>query len=606
MCGGNVPLIGRAGYSQVLPGLPDVVAGEVVAGRLGRALTRSERAAVTRLAGAVDGQPLRLQQAAAMAAADEHHLTELADIAERDPAELDRLSVGSLAGTERRLLASLSLLTGLLLPRDVLEAILDLERLGQALTDLWQRGLADHDADRFGLPVCRADSYRQLVGEHLDLAATVRDLIAYLAAADPTSDQSVSAVNAALALIRYAAERGEWTAVARLVEAIEPLLILSSRWQAATQALDLGRQAARAIGDRTSEALFAHERGTLALCQDQPQVAAEQLSRALELREDLGDRDGAALTRHNLSFMTAAQAVPPPGKRLPPPPPPPAAPPQPPPSPRRRRLLRRVTTLALIVVLAIVGIGSFIDSLPDRSGGSSGGGGGSGNGGGRPSSPAHSNRPPTVTIVAPSDGDVLYLGHPVTLFAEPTDPDDADDSRLCSSLTWRSSRPEDPFPVAGCEATVTFSTTGPRDIRVTGSDPQGSSADDTVRVEVVINQPPEVQITAPASPEQVDLTGTVALSATATDPEGDQPLEVQWTASLENSAPIVIGSSVAVDWTPEDSLDLSPGFVSISLCLTVTDPFGNTGSDSVLIEKNYQPTDDVNPAESVSPTGPCH
>jgi hypothetical protein len=95
--------------------------------------------------------------------------------------------VGALAAPERRLLAMLTLTTGALLPRELLRTIRDLARVDEALAELRRKGLVDHHDDRFGLPVCQADSYRQLLYQHFDLAGAARDVAQYLLGRDPTS-----------------------------------------------------------------------------------------------------------------------------------------------------------------------------------------------------------------------------------------------------------------------------------------------------------------------------------------------------------------------------------------------------------------------------------
>src|SRR5262249_54869064 len=73
-----------------------------------------ELAAIKRLTDAVDGHPLHLHQSAALAREDRLSFENLARTAERDPEELDRLSINGLAGQERRALAFLALAAGVL------------------------------------------------------------------------------------------------------------------------------------------------------------------------------------------------------------------------------------------------------------------------------------------------------------------------------------------------------------------------------------------------------------------------------------------------------------------------------------------------------------
>jgi hypothetical protein len=303
--GSTRPVIGRHGTSWMLPGLSDEVTIGMVGNVLGRTLTGDERAALIRLAEAVEGRPLHLRQAAALVDAGEHSFAYLAGKAERDPAELDRLSVGALAAPERRLLAMLAFTAGALLPRELLRTIRDLARVDEALAELRRKGLADHHDDRFGLPVCQADSYRPLLYQHFDLAGAAQDVAQYLLGRDPTSTGALSATDGALALIEYAAGRGQWQAVAKLARVVRTVLTLAGLWYTAARVLDLGLKAAQALGERAAEALFAHDRGTLALCQGERAIAQEHLAHALDLRQHLGDLHGADLTRHNMTLHRA-------------------------------------------------------------------------------------------------------------------------------------------------------------------------------------------------------------------------------------------------------------------------------------------------------------
>ncbi len=313
--GSRRPVLGRHGSSGVLAGLPDDAAIELITSELGRQLSGDEQAAAGRLVAAVDGQPLHLRQAAALVRENGLSFQRLAETAERDPEDLDRLSVNALAVRERRALAVLALAAGALLPADVVGAMGDIAMIGESLGLLHRRGLAEQHADRFGLPVCKVGGYRQLLLKDLDLAAALRELAGWLANRDPASADSLSAAGAALSIIEWAAELGDWPAVARLARVAEPILTLAGRWEASRHILDRGMEAARATGDRAAEALFSHQQGTLAFCQDQLDAARALLERALELREQLADHDGAAVTRHNLQLLLPAP---------PPPPPPPA------------------------------------------------------------------------------------------------------------------------------------------------------------------------------------------------------------------------------------------------------------------------------------------
>jgi hypothetical protein len=328
--GSTGPVLGRRGSSQDLPGLSGDAALALIADDLGRPLTGEELPAASELTDTVDGQPLHLRQAAALVREGRHSFQSLARKAAHDPDVLDRLSISALAEHERRALAVLALAAGALLPADVVATIGQVTYLGQWLESLHRRGLAEQRKDRFGLPACKAKSYRQMLLNDLSLAASARELAGWLAAANPTSGESTSAAEAALSIMEFAAERGEWPAVARLARAADAVLFLTGRWEAWHHTLALGLQAAQATGDKAAEAFFSHQLGSLALCQDQLRDAAGLLHHALALREQIGDRDGADITRHNLELLE------------------PPAPPRPRPS---RSLMRTLATVCGVLAL---------------------------------------------------------------------------------------------------------------------------------------------------------------------------------------------------------------------------------------------------------------
>jgi hypothetical protein len=310
--GSRRPVLGRHGTSHILAGLPGHAAAELITSELGRQLTGGEVTAVEHLVAAVDGQPLHLRQAAALVRENGLSFEGLARTAERDPEELDRLSVNALAGQERRALAILALTAGALLPADLVGAMGDIAQIGQSLGLLHRRGLAEQHADRFGLPVCKVGGYRQMLLKDLQLAAALREFVGWLANRDPTTADSLSAAGAALGIIEWAAELGDWPAVVRLVRVVEPILTLAGRWEASSHILGQGLEAARATGDHAAEALFEHQQGTLAFCRDELGIAKQLLEHALRLREWLADSEGAAVTRHNLQLL---QPAPPPPDR---------------------------------------------------------------------------------------------------------------------------------------------------------------------------------------------------------------------------------------------------------------------------------------------------
>jgi beta-lactam-binding protein with PASTA domain len=318
LIGAARPVLDQRGTSQSLSGLPAEAALALLADELARPLGEGEQLAARRLVAAVDGQPLHLRQAAALVRDGGQTLPSLAQQAERDPGVLDRLSVGGLAEGGRRALMVLALVAGALITPNVAAIIGGIADVGESLDSLGRRGLAEQRDDRFGLPACKAAGYRELLLKDLSVAASAHALRDCMAVPSLSAIDSQSAADAALAVIELAAGRGDWETVAELARAADAALFVAGRWQAWHQVLERGLAAAKATGDSAADAYFSHQLGSLAACRDQLTDAVRLLQYALALREQLGDLDGADLTRNNLRML------------------------EPPGPPRRPRPLRRV------------------------------------------------------------------------------------------------------------------------------------------------------------------------------------------------------------------------------------------------------------------------
>jgi len=297
------PVLGGRGISHDLDGLPEQSALALIAGELGRPLTAEELPAVKQLRTSVNSQPLHLRQCAALAREGRHSFRSLARQASHDPGALDRLSINALAQDERRALAVLALAAGVLLPAGVVEIIGQVALVGEWLESLRRRGLAEQRNDRFGLPACKTENYRQLLFQDLHLAASARELSTWLTASDPLDAGSQSAAEAAMAIMEFAAERRDWPTVVRLARAAERALFIAGRWEAWQHTLSHGLEAARASADKAAVAFFSHQQGTLAFCQDQLSEAHRLLEQALSLRKQIGDEAGVELTRHNMRLL---------------------------------------------------------------------------------------------------------------------------------------------------------------------------------------------------------------------------------------------------------------------------------------------------------------
>lgn len=195
------------------------------------------------------------------------------------------------------------------------------------------------------------------------------------------------------------------------------------------------------------------------------------------------------------------------------------------------------------------------------------------------------NSAPSVSITRPDPGEDVYRDVPYRLRGVSYDTNEMG-PLLCDMLTWTSNSSSDPFPVAGCEVEVTFSELGSRVITLTGRDPQGAMGFAQVNITVVeppSNLPPAVRILNPSNGVVVGPDDLLILSGEATDPESEKPLSYTWTVT-HGSTTEIIGTGASLKWIPSDTIARGCEWdLFVEIRLTVSDPHGNLGSDSVTI-----------------------
>ncbi|MGH8895823.1 MAG: AAA family ATPase, partial [Egibacteraceae bacterium] len=301
--------VATEGRSLGLAGLDERAGGRLLAQALGRGLRDGEHADIQRLCNLLAGHPLRLLQAAAVVREGDRTFPELAGaLAAGDPVEvLQQLCVAGLSAPQRRVVAVLATAGGTLLPVSLVQALSQVADLGAELRELHDRGVVEQRRDRYGLPVCSLGPPRRLLGPGLDRPLALRCLAGWLEDPATAPEDLLSASGAVLRLLESACESGESETVVRLVRAVEPVLILSGRWQAWRYALDQGLQAARALGHVVDEAHLLHQAGSGDLALDDPDTALRALDEALELRKAHDTRPATAATRRNRDL--AAQIV---------------------------------------------------------------------------------------------------------------------------------------------------------------------------------------------------------------------------------------------------------------------------------------------------------
>ena len=209
-----------------------------------------------------------------------------------------RIDAETLTASQRRILAVLGAIDGAALGVEHVADLADAPDAERELADLERRGWVKGQSPRYRLirplpsglaPPAPAEIADPLL-DNLGVWARER-------ATPTTIADEAEAIEAALAI---GAGSGRWRAALSLAAAAGSRLPLAGAWAASRRVLSAGLAAARALRRESAEAYFLHQLGSLALLLGESEDAFSQLNQALQMRERLGDREGAELTRHNL------------------------------------------------------------------------------------------------------------------------------------------------------------------------------------------------------------------------------------------------------------------------------------------------------------------
>jgi|GEM_PF-1481357 len=300
------------GVSLDMGGLPPAAAQALLERELGRSLTAEEREQARRLCAALHGHPLRILQAAAEV---RQARRPLADVAAR-PQLVTAEVLNSLPPAERRVLAALVALGGVPLSADHVAGMTGMAAVLPELERLERRGLVQQHSPTYspagGLVASLGSDW---AGELEDIREGALVYFAQWAAQQQEAETLAASAEAIMAALSWGVKAGRWRQVWQLGHLLEGALALSGRWAAWEQVLGWMLGAARALGEQGLEGWALHQLGTRALCLGDKTAARAALTKALRLREMLGDEPGAAVTRHNLNLLLAPPPPPrPPGK----------------------------------------------------------------------------------------------------------------------------------------------------------------------------------------------------------------------------------------------------------------------------------------------------
>lgn len=285
-----------SGTARALGPLGPEAALELFQRELGGTVDAADRVAAETLVERLDWFPQSVVEAAAMVADGVCSVRELAD----DPTALAQRDLSALSAAQKRIVEVLSALEGAIVGVEHVSALADAPGAAAELRRLDRHGWVKAGSPRYGLqrrlPVDAIDSRETKLAERV-LAYWAR----WSGEARPSEVASeAEAIEGALDLAAAQGHREEQLALALSAEA---KLMVAGSWNSSLRVLSAGLGAACDLDDDAARAHLLHQLGSLAICVDRYEVALAHLEEALRLRERLGDREGAELTRHNLGEL---------------------------------------------------------------------------------------------------------------------------------------------------------------------------------------------------------------------------------------------------------------------------------------------------------------
>lgn len=272
------------GASREVKGLDDQDSLALFGRELGRDLRSDESAPVRAFCRTVDGNPLRILQAAAAARVDQGPLVSV-------------LEAGGYAApteSETRLLAAIAALGGAPVSAEHLELITDVQRVAEVLDSLASRGLVQASGSGFvisgPLPAVDDGTKQSVVGHFADWAQQVYG----------SPERVMRDAEALRSALQLGVDTQQWLNAQKIARCLEAQLALFGLWAAWADVLKLGLKAAQALGDRVGQAFYLHQLGSRALALDDVAAAKALLSQAESLRRGVGDANGAGVSRANL------------------------------------------------------------------------------------------------------------------------------------------------------------------------------------------------------------------------------------------------------------------------------------------------------------------
>jgi hypothetical protein len=293
---------------------------------LGRSLTSQERSAAEAICASLNGHPLEILQQISGVREGTEWLADVAGRLHKNPSPQARVKqlLDSLSKPQRLVLLALAALGGVALAAQQAAAIADVQEARTALNELQKKNLCSSTSEK------GVEPHYSLSSNLLEPIQKQENLTPYLERAIPfftrwvqqATPQELQNQSAAVShLLRWAVDQGRWNDVLLLGKPFESALAVSGKWELQAQVLRWYEQAGERLGNKTAIAWANHQLGTRAFSLGYTSAAQNLLTKALRLREELGDQRGADLTRQLLNFRIPGPSS------IPTPPTPPPTPP---------------------------------------------------------------------------------------------------------------------------------------------------------------------------------------------------------------------------------------------------------------------------------------
>jgi hypothetical protein len=296
------------GCSIELEGLPIPDAILLLERELNHPIQAHERPAIESFCRAVNGHPLYILQGAAMLGQG-MSISDVTGKFRQPEASLVGSVFAMLSDAQRQVLAALAVAGENPVPIQHLTALCQGVNLKDALKKLLALRLVQANSPAYNLTGTLAPTIEQTVDLSQWKEYFLQYFVGWIRKNQPLPDVT-DALNLLLALLERSNHEQRWDEVITIGRGIEKALIFDNRWSAWARTLEMILNAAQALGNQVVQAWALHQIGTRDLCLNDLEAARDSLTQALKIREALGDKTGAAITRHNLDLIVVPPAPP--------------------------------------------------------------------------------------------------------------------------------------------------------------------------------------------------------------------------------------------------------------------------------------------------------